>query len=157
MLMKPSRDWSGDWVWPVPTSPTLGPVVISQEWRRPSHLGVDLMYRDTWGSWQAPEGTKVVAARAGKVWSVGQTARGWNVVLDHGPSPWATFYQHLSKVTVAKGDVVTAGQELGLMGADPTDAQHLRHLHFATWWKGWGDAASVDPAAAMGSWRRVAS
>jgi murein DD-endopeptidase MepM/ murein hydrolase activator NlpD len=145
-------DWGGDWVWPVPTGP-LGPAVISQEFRRPGHLGVDIMYRQA-GRWVAPAGTQVVAARDGVVWSTERTARGWNVVLDHGP-PWATWYQHLEGVAVAKGRRVSAGELLGRMGADPTDPEGLRHLHFATWYKGAGDAASVDPAGAMAAWRRV--
>jgi murein DD-endopeptidase MepM/ murein hydrolase activator NlpD len=89
------------------------------------------------------------------VWSTGHTSRGWNVVLDHGP-PFATFYQHLlEQPLVRAGELVQAGQQIGVMGADPTDRQGLRHLHFAVWYKGHGDTASVDPESAMASWRRA--
>lgn len=100
------------------------------------HLGVDI---------RGAEGAPIVAARDGTVWSVGETERGHSVVLDHGP-PWATFYQHLKTVAVEKGQTVKAGDVIGTMGHDPTDAQLITHLHFATWYKGAGNAASVDPA-----------
>jgi murein DD-endopeptidase MepM/ murein hydrolase activator NlpD len=152
-------DWGSGWTWPLPDLATSTPLParISQEFRGADdaspHFGVDLMY---WRSgWFAPEHTPIVAAKAGTVWSVEQTERGWSVVLDHGP-PWATFYQHLSAVLpgIAKGTPVVAGQQLGTIGADPTDPEHVRHLHFAAWYHGAGDTASVDPDEAMPAWRR---
>lgn len=156
--------WGDGWVWPVPPArypdgSTYVPV-ISQEYRPGSHLGVDVMYRRRNRSdrpevprgpngtlaFFAPPGTPVVAARDAAVWSVDKSPRGWQIVLDHG-KPFATYYQHLSSANVAKGDRVVAGQQIGMMGGDPLDApQHLRHLHFAVWYKGAGDAASVDAA-----------
>lgn len=175
-----SIEWGDGWVWPIPDlidrSPagvdrTLVPQVptVSQEFRGASdprpHLGVDLMYRARgWPrNFTAPPGVPVAAARSGTLWSVSRTPRGWAVVVDHGP-PWATFYQHLEAVdpAVAKGAQgvarggpgmqLAAGQRLGVMGSDPTDGGHVRHLHFATWYKGAGDAASVDPEKAMQTW-----
>lgn len=145
--------WGEGWVWPVPrdTAQALGKPVITQEFRRPSHLGVDIMYRSG-DRFVAPEGTPILAARSGTVWSTGQTARGWNVVVDHGP-PFATFYQHLAaEPDVVKGDLVAAGQRIGVMGIDPTDGEGVRHLHFAVWYQGAGDSASVDPSVAMMRW-----
>jgi murein DD-endopeptidase MepM/ murein hydrolase activator NlpD len=168
MLQKQvSPAWGPGWMWPIPdllmTPPfveSVIPATISQEFRgdRPyPHFGVDLMYRSAGGDrgWFAPPGTPVCAARAGTVWSVDETARGWAVVVDHGP-PWATFYQHLEAVNqgVARGAHVAAGAQLGTMGADPTDASHVRHLHFAAWYHGAGDASSVDPSEAMHAWAR---
>lgn len=154
LIFQSSPDWGGGWVFPVPDrSSPLVRAEVSQEFKPGQHMGVDIMYREG-GKWTAPIGTPVVAARSGVVWSVNQTPRGWNVVLDHG-EPWATWYQHLASVVVQKGDRVEAGRELGVMGADPTDPQGLRHLHFAAWYKGNGDKASVDPQAAMKAWRRV--
>jgi murein DD-endopeptidase MepM/ murein hydrolase activator NlpD len=154
------KRWGKGWAWPVPDLVTeLGhlPALVSQEFRRGGpapHLGVDVMYRGADGVWFAPEGTPVLAARDGVVWSTGQTARGWNVVVDHG-APWATFYQHLAaRPIVRAGQRVKAGEHLGVMGADPTDPQGLRHLHFAVWYRGHGDAASVDPGGEMSSWER---
>lgn len=163
-----SIPWGDGWTWPIPIiQPTpQGPTqammpVISQEFRgagagQAPHYGVDLMYR-VGGRFTAPEGVPVLAARDGKLWSIDKTARGWAVVLDHGP-PFATFYQHLESIDMAlqgaaRGTAIRAGQMLGIMGSDPTDGGHVRHLHFAVWYKGAGDAASVDPASAMARWR----
>lgn len=150
--LKGGIDWGGGWAFPAPDLAEGTPAQVSQEFRKPTHMGVDIMYRQS--KWFARQGTPVLAAKAGTVWSTEHTSRGWNVVLDHG-APFATFYQHLEERPMVKaGDPVVAGQQLGIMGADPTDPAHLRHLHFAVWYKGHGDAASVDPARAMLVWRR---
>lgn len=174
--------WGSGWLWPVaparyPDGVLYRPVV-TQEFRPGSHLGVDVMYRRRPLSaldrpevpageggtrvFFAPKGTPIVAARDAIVWSVDKSPRGWQVVLDHG-KPFATYYQHLSSVSLSAhamgkssaGAVthVAAGEQIGTMGGDPLDApQHLRHLHFAVWYEGNGDAASVDPTSAMQSW-----
>jgi murein DD-endopeptidase MepM/ murein hydrolase activator NlpD len=162
-----SPAWGPGWVWPIPDlllAPPLVesivPATISQEFRgngtaRP-HYGVDLMYRSVGDrGWFAPDGTPVCCVKAGTVWSVDRTSRGWAVVVDHGP-PWSTFYQHLDKVSpwIATGARVEAGSQLGTMGADPTDLEQVRHLHFAAWYHGAGDNASVDPSEAMHGWAR---
>lgn len=112
-----------------------------------------------------PPGAPVVAARTGRVWSVEQTSRGIMVVIDHGP-PWATMYQHLQTTTLpmmARGKrtdgkpapEVQMGATIGTAGWDPTDGALLRHLHFAAWYKGAGDAASVDPQRGIERWAVV--
>lgn len=175
MNKQASPAWGSGWTWPIPDlmiSPprvdSVQPAAISQEFRGAGdaspHFGVDLMYRSGSGGdrswlnrspWFAPTGTPVVAAKAGTVWSVEESPRGWMIVLDHGP-PWATFYQHLEKVSpgISPGTRVEAGHQLGVMGSDPTDPEHVRHLHFAAWYHGSGDEASVDPAEAMIGWTR---
>lgn len=171
----PNITWDDGWVWPVPPMRPWkgGPVYnpeVSHEFEDPEHFGVDIMYRrksrqdlvqafppgtpDGNAKWFAPSRTPILAARAGKVWSVQKTAKGWNVVLDHH-APFATWYQHLETPSVVAGQSVTVGQPLGFMGWDPLDAERLRHLHFAVWYQGHGDAASIDPAAAMSRWPRV--
>lgn len=164
--------WGDGWVWPIPeiqpSTDPAGPAlammpVISQEFRASGtpHYGVDLMYRNATPPpvFDAPPGVPVLAARDGKIWSVARTSRGWAFVIDHGP-PFATFYQHLESIVprfqdAKRGDPVRAGEALGIMGSDPTDGGHVRHLHFAVWYKGYGDQASVDPATAMQKWRVV--
>lgn len=150
--------WGTGWTWPIPDLLTAEGVLraeISQEFRRTGHrhLGVDLMYRRGKG-WLVPEGTPALAARDGQVTRVDRTARGVGVVVRHDDH-WQTFYQHLASATVRVGDRVKAGDAMGVVGADPTDPQRLVHLHFAVWHDGWGDAASVDPAAAMAAWSRL--
>ncbi len=49
------------------------------------------------------------------------------VVIDHG-NGWQSRYGHLSRITVAKGDTVTAGERIGL-GGQAGDAERPE-LHF---------------------------
>lgn len=127
------------------------------------------MYRRTVNGrrqYWVPDGVPVLAARDGTLWSVERTARGWAIVIDHGP-PFSTFYTHLESVEtdIANGIqgvrrngeplFIPAGRQLGRVGHDPTDANRVRHLHFAVWYQGAGDAASVDPTQDMATWRRL--
>jgi murein DD-endopeptidase MepM/ murein hydrolase activator NlpD len=166
MMGKRQVAWGEGWVWPVPemhqATRVLSPV-ISQEFRGRTaahpHYGVDIMYPggvalDHEAFWM-PVGVPALAARAGVVWSTQHTGRGWNVVLDNGP-PFATFYQHLAGPPLVRaGQRVAAGDQLGEIGADPMDAAGLRHLHFAVWYKGHGDEASVDPGSVLSSWPKI--
>ncbi len=61
------------------------------------------------------------------------------VVIDHG-NGWQSAYGHLSRITVAKGDTVTAGERIGL-GGQAGDAERPE-LHFEIRHGG----APVDPA-----------
>lgn len=166
-----SIQWGGGWVWPIPAidmgGATLMPLV-SQEFRGAGaakpHYGVDLMYartpRGVSRGFYVPDGpVPILAARDGVLWSITETPRGWAVVVDHG-RPFATFYQHLQSIDPAlrgapRSTPIRAGQPLGVMGSDPLDSGHVRHLHFAVWYLGSGDRASVDPERAMRSWRRA--
>lgn len=106
----------------------------------------------------APPGTKVLAARGGTVWSVSERSDGggWSVVIDHG-KPWATYYTHLERVDVSKGQGVAAGEPIGLMGGDHSEGAKLRHLHFEAWYQGAGSKSSVDAQSAgvMADWIRL--
>jgi hypothetical protein len=135
------------------------------------HNGVDLMYArvasDTLragspnGSahFVMPDSTHALAASDGVVWSAMKTPRGFAVVIDHGPAKVATFYQHLEKLLVTptanakSGERVRAGQPIGVVGADPLDAEHVKHLHFELWLG--GPSAAVDPAPVMHAWSIV--
>lgn len=140
---------TGSWVWPVPNTDAGAPVV-SQEFKS-GHPGLDIMFRNEAGFF-APEGTPVIAARDGIVRVSQKTARGRSLVIDHEPG-LATFYQHLDTSLVSGGASVLAGQRLGTMGIDPTDAQKVRHLHFEVW----VNNLPVDPGdiAANPSWKRT--
>lgn len=181
-------EWGAGWMWPVPDAIIGGNLyrpVITDGFGSPRpggrlHTGVDVMYRRRTALDQslrypprtpsgsagafAPEGTPIVAARAGRVWSAKRTPRGFAVVLDHG-TPFETFYQHLDvlvfpehrhgvNVATGKPTPIKAGDLLGTMGFDPLDPQRLRHLHFAVWLNG-NDDAAIDPKQAMESWTRV--
>lgn len=170
--------WGDGWHWPIPDLSIGGvtyPATISQEFHPPAHYGVDLMYRrrsisdraeypagqGSTTQFFAPTGVHIMAARDARVWSVDKSARGWEIVLDHG-SPWATYYQHMSDTPLglhANGfpdgnrsvepTLVRAGDVIGTMGSDPTDAGKVRHLHFTPWYNGHGDSAAVDPGAQL--------
>ncbi len=103
-----------------------------------------------------PDAMTALAASDGVVWSAMQTPRGFAVVIDHGDAKVATFYTHLEKLLVAPtgnaktGERVHAGQPIGIVGFDPLDTAHLKHLHFEIWRGGPNDA--IDPAPVMHSW-----
>ena len=166
----------GRWVWPVPRWNGRAPV-ISDGFGSPRpggirHGGVDVMFArvptDTWRAGTPngsahnvmPNALVAVAASDGVVWSAMQTPRGFAVVIDHGPAKIATFYTHLEKLLIkptangASAERVRAGQPIGVIGADPLDAEHLKHLHFEIWLGGPNDR--IDPAPVMRGWEVVA-
>lgn len=98
---------------------------ITQEYRPPSHMGVDIAVP---GQLQSARAI-VCAVAAGKVAAAYHYARGWAVLLDH--ADWASGYLHMSELdpAIREGVHVAAGQALGPMGADPTDPERVVHLH----------------------------
>lgn len=73
-----------------------------------------------------PTGTKVYAIMDGIVERIGYDSRSGNyVVIDHGD--YTVSYCHLSKILVAKGEKVKAGQTTCLAGS--TGASTGSHLH----------------------------
>jgi hypothetical protein len=166
---------TGRWGWPVPRWQGRSPV-ISDGFGSPRpgsrHMGVDLMFAriasdpfpigpNASKGFVMPDAWMAVAASDGVLWSAGSTPRGFAVVLDHGHA--ATFYQHLATLLVpetkppAKDALkdqrirVRAGQPLGVIGADPLDHAHLKHLHFELW--PGGPASAIDPQPLMKSWQ----
>lgn len=105
-----------------------------------------------------PEGSVVVAAADGEIWSARRTSRGHAITLTHAGG-WETFYQHLSQLFVPQLDHgtgkirVVAGQALGFVGVDPTQgARALAHLHFELR----RSTHPLDPRPAMAGWRVLA-
>ena len=162
----------GRWVWPVPRWQGRAPVIsngfgtVYPDGSR--HKGVDVMFARTPSDvFQAgtpnaskqfvvPDSLDALAASDGVVWSAMDTPRGYAVVIDHGPAKVATFYTHLERLLVSPtanakaGERVRAGQPIGVIGADPLDPAHLKHLHFELWLGGPSNA--VDPAPVMRGW-----
>jgi Peptidase family M23 len=121
--------------WPVPGARV--PSSSKLQWgnqRSPTHThnGLDI---------PAPEGTPVVAARAGRVeqasaqWQQGFSGYGGHVVIASGPE--RDLYAHLAAVAVAPGQVVQAGERIGSVGRTAFTAADRTallksgpHLHF---------------------------
>lgn len=86
---------------------------------RSFHTGVDI---------GAPLGTEVVAALDGVVTFAGwRGAYGQLIEIDHGDG-YSTRYAHLSAILVQYGQIVRAGQVIGLVGS--TGRSTGPHLHF---------------------------
>ena len=84
------------------------------------HNGVDI---------SAPTGTPIYASAAGTVSFVGWNAGGYGnyIIIDHGQG-WSTLYGHNSKNQVTKGQVVSQGTQIALMGS--TGLSTGPHVHF---------------------------
>lgn len=96
--------------------------------KRKFHNGIDLHARNA----------KVYAMLQGKVIAVGQDrVSGKFVTLQHGN--FTVSYCHLSRITVSKGQVVRAGEVVGITGN--TGRSTGEHLHITAKFKG----ESIDP------------
>jgi murein DD-endopeptidase MepM/ murein hydrolase activator NlpD len=85
-----------------------------------NHEGVDIA---------APQGTAVYVAAEGSVLRSGYDAAGYGrfVEIRH-PNGMSTLYGHLSRLDVASGDRLSAGERIGLVGS--TGRSTGPHLHF---------------------------
>lgn len=88
--------------------------------RKARHEGTDIA---------APKGTEIVAAAGGTVSFVGYDDDGYGKYLKITHSDKVmTLYAHCSKILVSKGDIVTPGQTIALVGS--TGQSTGNHLHF---------------------------
>lgn len=118
-------------VWPVeaPVGDTFGPR------GNRFHAGTDL---------EAPLGTAVAAAAAGRVTYAGWIAGGWgNLVVVAHEDGVRTLYAHLASVAVRVGDRLDGGTVLGTVGQSGNASGP--HLHFEVRVRG----AAVDPRSAL--------
>ena len=116
----PERYWRGEFQRPVPgvvTSAFGGRRMFNGELRS-YHRGVDL---------RGAEGTPIKAVADGKV-DIAQNMyfAGNTVYLDHGQGV-VSSYAHMSRLDVKPGEMVKAGQQIGLVGA--TGRVTGPHLH----------------------------
>ena len=104
--------------------------------RLQDHHGIDLA---------ADPGEPVFATADGVVEEAGWDAQKGNYILVFHSYGLHTQYMHLSKRFVEKGDNVTKGQTIGLVGS--TGRSTGPHLHYEVWeWR-----KAVDPAAYLPS------
>ncbi|MBA4541859.1 MULTISPECIES: M23 family metallopeptidase [Thermoactinomyces] len=102
--------------------PITGQITSNFGWRHGRmHKGIDI--------WNAAKSqTEIHAALGGTVVRAGYAGTYGNlVVIDHGGG-WVTYYAHLSRIMVSKGEKVSTGQQLGYMGQ--TGRATGYHLHF---------------------------
>ena len=122
---------------PLPLSPPLGAAVADRFGPRGSrfHTGVDF---------PADTGTSVRAARSGRVSFAGWDNGGYGklILVAHGHGTY-TWYAHLSRMTVRRGQRVATGSRIGAVGS--TGNSTGPHLHFEVRVRG----AAVDPLTAL--------
>ncbi len=86
-----------------------------------THNGVDI---------EADKDTPVVAALSGTVEEVfANEAEGGVVTISHS-NKVVTVYQGLGEISVAEGDKINAGQQIGKIGEIPKELDLSYHLHF---------------------------
>ncbi|MGB0561373.1 MAG: peptidoglycan DD-metalloendopeptidase family protein [Spirulinaceae cyanobacterium] len=118
------------YIWPARGTLTSG---YGPRWGR-MHRGIDIA---------APTGTPIHAAAPGVVISAGWNSGGFgNLVEIRHPDGSKTLYAHNSRILVRKGDRVTQGQQIALMGS--TGFSTGPHLHFEIHPAGRG---AVNPTA----------
>ena len=117
--------------------PLRGGLIVTQGYNR-KHKGID---------YAASVGTPVFAANTGVVSWAGPGAQSPGVwggneihVLGKGIETW---YAHLSQIGVKLGEMVRAGQQIGLSGN--TGISSGPHLHFGVFQGGWPN--DLDPGA----------
>ena len=123
LMSKNSQYVGGAMAWPCPASHyitssygnRLHPITKTYKF----HTGIDI---------GASSGSAVIAAQSGKViMATVYGGYGNCIMLDHGGGI-VTLYGHLSKISCSNGDVVSAGQTIGLVGS--TGNSTGPHLHF---------------------------
>jgi murein DD-endopeptidase MepM/ murein hydrolase activator NlpD len=125
----PATYSGGKFAWPVAGG------YISQYFHY-GHYGLDIA---------ADRGTRVKAAGGGTVIFAGWKSNGggYQVWIAHGSGLYST-YNHMSSVSVGRGQHVSRGQQVGRVGA--TGNASGPHLHFEVW-RGaiWSGGSRVNP------------
>jgi len=115
--------------------PAIQPVKITDLKRISSYFGyrIDPIYKvkkyHSGIDFSAPKGTEVFATGDGVVKKIRHSRRGYGntITIDHGYG-YKTFYAHLSKILVKKGQKVKRGEVIGLVGN--TGKSTAPHLHY---------------------------
>jgi murein DD-endopeptidase MepM/ murein hydrolase activator NlpD len=138
-VVTPERYWQGLFQLPVDSSSYC---LKSRYGNRRSYNGSAFIYFHTgldFGVCSEAHPFDIYAPAAGRVVYTGlQTVRGNATLIDHGWGVFSGIY-HQEEFYVQVGDVVTAGQLIGKIGA--TGRVTGAHLH----WEVWANGVQVDP------------
>ena len=105
-------------IWPLNKN-VRGQFIVSYWGDGRGHKGIDIC---------SPYGTSIYAANGGTVeYASWNNDYGYNVIINHG-NGLKTRYAHASKLLVKKGETVTQGQTIALVGS--TGQSTGNHLHF---------------------------
>ena len=134
-----SSDFTSDmFIWPLPGYSTIttyfGETQNINGLIKAGHKGIDVTTRGASPAILAAAGGTVTVARL-------SSSYGNYVMIYHG-NGYATLYAHMSSMAVSEGQVVTAGQVIGYVGATGRATGPHLHLELAE------NGVPTDPAAA---------
>ncbi len=110
-------------------------------WRADPFTGVRSFHTGT--DMACPEGTPILAAMSGRISEVGNNRTYGNyIIINHG-NGYQTVYAHMSKTIAKKGQWVTQGSKIGLVGS--TGYSTGPHLHFMVYKNG----NRIDPMTVL--------
>ena len=110
-------------------------------WRADPFTGVRSFHTGT--DMACPEGTPILAAMSGRISEVGNNRTYGNyIIINHG-NGYQTVYAHMSKTISKKGQWVTQGSKIGLVGS--TGYSTGPHLHFMVYKNG----NRIDPMTVL--------
>ena len=121
----PSKD---GWVWPLANDLRQGPCWNRQGSDGTYHAGLDINTNDVSNT------NPALAAHDGKVVKTGNDPDdAGNYIIIQSTDGVYYSYQHLNSISVSIGDIVTAGQPVGIIGkTGNVNATSAGHLHFVT-------------------------
>ena len=110
-------------------------------WRADPFTGVRSFHTGT--DMACPEGTPILAAMSGKIAEVGNNRTYGNYIIINHTNGYQTVYAHMSKTIAKKGQWVSQGTKIGLVGS--TGYSTGPHLHFMVYKNG----NRIDPMTVL--------
>ena len=110
-------------------------------WRADPFTGVQSFHTGT--DMACPEGTPILAAMSGKIAEVGNNRTYGNYIIINHNNGYQTVYAHMSKTIAKKGQWVSQGTKIGLVGS--TGYSTGPHLHFMVYKNG----NRIDPMTVL--------
>ncbi|HXV85232.1 MAG TPA: peptidoglycan DD-metalloendopeptidase family protein [Gemmatimonadales bacterium] len=107
--------------WPLDEAGVVTRGQVGSDAGQEVHPGLDIA---------VPSGTPIRAAGGGTIAETGDDPEYGKFVLIEHPEGFQTLYGHASRLLVGAGDIVSAGQVIGLSGS--TGRSTAPHLHFET-------------------------